>query len=69
LIDRLHQRRGIGGRVLELATDECRRRGDRALVTSWGQGKGSPAPFYLAHGFVPTGQMLEDEIEGRKILI
>jgi RimJ/RimL family protein N-acetyltransferase len=69
LIDRLHQRRGIGGRVLELATDECRRRGDRALVTSWGQGKGSPAPFYLAHGFVPTGQMLEEEIEGRKILI
>jgi diamine N-acetyltransferase len=55
--------------VLELATDECRRRGDRALVTSWGQGKGSPAPFYLAHGFVPTGQMLEEEIEGRKILI
>jgi RimJ/RimL family protein N-acetyltransferase len=68
LIDRLHQRRGIGERVLGLVAEECRQRGDRALATSWGEGKGSPSSFYLKHGFAPTGQMLESEVEGRKLL-
>lgn len=68
LIDRLHQRRGIGGRVLELVADECRAMGDSTLVTSWGEGKGSPRPFYLTHGFEPTGRIIDDETEGRKVL-
>jgi RimJ/RimL family protein N-acetyltransferase len=69
LIDRVHQRRGVGGRVLELVADECRRLGDETLLTSWGEGKGSPGPFYLSHGFEPTGRLIDHETEGRKHLI
>ena len=68
LIDRLHQRRGIGARILELVEAECVEMGDESLLTSWGEGKGSPRPFYLAHGFVPTGRVVDDETEGRKRL-
>jgi diamine N-acetyltransferase len=68
LVDRLHQRRGIGGRVLDLIVEECRRMGDRTLLTSWGEGKGSPRPFYLSHGFEPTGRSVDGETEGRKRL-
>jgi RimJ/RimL family protein N-acetyltransferase len=69
LIDRLHQRRGIGGRVLQLIADECRRMGDSTLLTSWTEGKGSPRPFYLRHGFTPTGRVVDEETEARKHLI
>ena len=68
LIDRLHQRRGIGQRVLALVADECRKMGDESLVTSWSEGKGSPRPFYLANGFEPTGNLIDGETEGRKRL-
>jgi RimJ/RimL family protein N-acetyltransferase len=68
LIDRLHQRRGIGGMVLDLVEEECRAMGDLALLTSWVEGKGSPAPFYLDHGFTPTGLIVDGETEARKDL-
>ena len=68
LIDRRHQRRGIGGRVLDLIADECRKMGDKTLLTSWTEGKGSSRPFYLAHGFAPTGRIIDDETEARKQL-
>lgn len=69
LIDRMHQRRGIGGRVLDLIAEQCRESGDTTLVTSWEEGKGSPAPFYLSHGFVPTGRIVDEETEARKSLV
>lgn len=65
LIDRLHQGRGIGGRVLGLVVNERAERGDKTLLTSWVPGKGSPAQFYLARGFEPTGAIVDGEIEGR----
>ena len=68
LIDRLHQRRGIGGRVLELVAEECRGMGDGTLLTSWEEGRGSPRPFYLRHGFEPTGKIVGEETEARKQL-
>lgn len=68
LIDRLHQRRGIGHRVLQMIEDECRRMGDETLLTSWSEGKGSPRPFYLANGFETTGNIVDEETEGRKRL-
>ena len=68
LIDRRHQRRGIGGRVLELVAEECRKMGDRTLLTSWEEGRGSPRPFYLRHGFEPTGKIVDEETEARKQL-
>jgi GNAT superfamily N-acetyltransferase len=68
LIDRLHQRRGIGGWVLQLIADECRQMGDATLLTSWTEGKGSPRPFYIRHGFEPTGRVIDEETEARKHL-
>jgi RimJ/RimL family protein N-acetyltransferase/GNAT superfamily N-acetyltransferase len=69
LVDRLHQRRGIGGRVLDLVAAECVRMGDQTLLTSWEEGKGSPRPFYLKHGFLPTGRVIDDETEARKHIV
>jgi RimJ/RimL family protein N-acetyltransferase len=65
LIDRLHQRRGLGHRILDLLADQCRSWGATTLLTSWEVGHGSPEPFYLAHGFVPTGEIDDDEIVAR----
>ena len=65
LIDRLHQRRGIGTRVLDQVVDQCRSWGDVTLTTSWSSGPESPEPFYLAYGFEPTGRIIDDETEGR----
>ncbi len=42
--------------------------GDKTLLTSWSEGKGSPRPFYLRHGFKPTGEIVDDETEGRQQL-
>jgi RimJ/RimL family protein N-acetyltransferase len=65
LIDRLHQRRGIATQALALLAAELRGTGATTLVTSWVEGRGSPRPFYLAHGFVPTGRIVDGETEGR----
>jgi hypothetical protein len=43
--------------------------GDVTLVTSWGEGKGSPRGFYIANGFVPTGRLIDGETEARKQLV
>jgi RimJ/RimL family protein N-acetyltransferase len=69
LIDRLHQRRGIGQRVLDLVAEKCRKAGAETLLTSWSEGKGSPRPFYLRNGFEPTGNLIDAETEGRKRLV
>lgn len=65
LIDRMHQRRGIATRALALIADDCRAMGDATLLVSWVEGKGSPRDFYLAHGFAPTGRIVEGETEAR----
>jgi RimJ/RimL family protein N-acetyltransferase/GNAT superfamily N-acetyltransferase len=68
LVDRMHQRRGIGARVIDLTAQECVKTGDRTLLTSWSEGKGSPRPFYLRNGFEPTGNLTDGETEARKRL-
>ncbi len=65
LIDRFHQRRGIGDRVLDLVIDELRARGFTSMTTSWGTGSGSPERFYLRRGFEPTGELDDDEVVAR----
>lgn len=66
LVDRRHQRRGIGRRVLGLVCDLLRAEGRQALLVSWHPGPGSPEPFYLRYGFEPTGGRVdEDELEAR----
>jgi RimJ/RimL family protein N-acetyltransferase/ribosomal protein S18 acetylase RimI-like enzyme len=60
LIDRMHQRRGIGHRALTLLVDELRSQGVLQLYTSCGEGLGSPRPFYDRFGFVDTGGLVDD---------
>ena len=68
LVDRRHQRRGIGRRTLAVLTDQLRAEGHATLLTSWGEGPGSPRRFYERLGFVPTGRVVDDETEARLIL-
>ncbi|MET0458229.1 MAG: GNAT family N-acetyltransferase [Ilumatobacteraceae bacterium] len=68
LIDRRHQRRGIGDRVLTRLVDRLRAEGHQSLLVSWTPGPGGPEPFYLARGFVPTGVIDDGEIEARLAL-
>ena len=65
LVDRMHQRRGIGKRVLDLAVDQVRQWGVNALETSWTEGHGSPRSFYEKYGFVTTGRIVDGETEAR----
>ncbi|MET0661507.1 MAG: GNAT family N-acetyltransferase [Ilumatobacteraceae bacterium] len=68
LVDRMHQRRGIGSAAIDLVVEHCRAWGDRSLLVSWVPGKGSPEPLYVARGFVPTGKIHDGEIEARLAL-
>ena len=65
LVDRLHQRRGIGRRVLDLVVEECKARGASTLTTSWNPRRGTPAPFYRRYGFVETGEVEDEEVVAR----
>ena len=68
LIGRLHQGRGIGRRAVELLIEHFRQQGIGSFITSWGEGPGGPRPFYERFGFVPTGEIVDDETEARLIL-
>lgn len=65
LVDRMHQRRGIGSMVLQRLREQFEADGLRSMLVSYHPGKGSPAPFYERHGFVPTGVVEDGEIEAR----
>lgn len=65
LIDRRHQRRGIGRRALDILFDRLRADGHATVVTSWVDGPGSPRPFYERLGFVPTGEIDDGEVVAR----
>jgi hypothetical protein len=41
--------------------------GDKTPTTR-SEGKGSPEPFYVSHGFERTGRVIDEETEGRKHL-
>lgn len=43
---------------------EARRRGISRITVLWERGDGGPEGFYLACGFVPTGEELFGEIVG-----
>lgn len=66
LIDRHHQRRGIGAKAIAALVEHVRAHGHRALGVSWVDAPGGPRPFYERLGFVPTGEVDDDgEIVGR----
>jgi GNAT superfamily N-acetyltransferase len=62
LIDKRHQRRGIGRAVLTQIVDLVRADGGTELMTSYEPGKGEPWPFYQRFGFQPTGEIDDGEI-------
>ena len=63
LIDRRVQRRGYGSATLDAIVAYVRTRpGADVLWVSAGQGEGSPQPFYERYGFVPTGDVMDDEV-------
>ena len=65
MVDRRHQRRGIGDRVLDLVVEQCRGWGAETLAVSWEEGAGGPRPFYERRGFVPTGRIIDGETEAQ----
>ena len=63
LIDERRQRRGYGTATLDaIATYVRGRPGGHSLYTSAAQGEGTPQPFYERYGFVPTGDVVDDEV-------
>jgi diamine N-acetyltransferase len=63
LIDERFQRQGYGTATLDAVVAYVRGRpGGETLLTSAGQGEGTPQPFYERYGFVPTGEIMEDEV-------
>lgn len=58
-----HQGAGIGRKVIEILVAHLKARGTNRLYTSYGLGPGSPEGFYRALGFVPTGELIENETE------
>lgn len=68
LVDRMHQRRGIGSAALDQFEQRCRDQGATAIEVSWAEGPGSPAPMYQARGYVPSGKIEDGEIQAIKDL-
>jgi RimJ/RimL family protein N-acetyltransferase len=68
LVDRRHQRRGIGARAVDLVVAELRAEGHRVLKVSWVDGPGGPRPFYERLGFVPTGEVVDGEVRAELAL-
>lgn len=68
MVDRMHQRRGIGRRVLDLAVEQARRWNADELMISWVPALGTAGPMYEAYGFVPTGELVDGEVEARLAL-
>jgi RimJ/RimL family protein N-acetyltransferase len=65
LVDRRHQGRGIGRRIVEQVVDRFRTAGHTGLLVSWVPGPGSPERFYRRLGFEPTGDVDDGEIVAR----
>lgn len=62
LIGADHQRQGYGRAALAEIGRIVRAEGGTALLTSYTQGDGEPWPFYQRLGFIPTGEIHDDEV-------
>ncbi len=64
VIDRRHQRRGIGRQAVLATAEHWRDRGATQLLVSFVPDlPGNPSRFYTELGFVLTGQVEDDELE------
>jgi RimJ/RimL family protein N-acetyltransferase/GNAT superfamily N-acetyltransferase len=61
LIDRRHQRRGIGRRALAALADELRAAGASQVWATFAEGVGGPRDFYLGLGGRLTGEIIDEE--------
>jgi GNAT superfamily N-acetyltransferase len=68
LVDRMHQRRGVGSAALDQFEQWCRDQGAVAIEVHWYEGPGSPAPMYRARGYEPSGKVEDGEIHAVKQL-
>jgi diamine N-acetyltransferase len=69
MIDARYQKLGFAKRALELLFDYVRTRpGAKEILVSYRPGDAGPQGFYEKLGFVPTGEMLEDEVVLRRDL-
>ena len=68
LVDRSHQGRGIGARVVEQLAERARAGGHAGMLVSYVEGPGSPARFYERLGFRPTGEVHDGETVARLAL-
>jgi GNAT superfamily N-acetyltransferase len=64
-----YQGRGYGRQAIQRLVEYVRTRpGARELLVSCGEGEGSPKAFYLKQGFVPTGEVMDEETVLRMVL-
>ena len=63
-VDESAQGQGVGRFAVAEVTAEARRRGVSRVTVLWERGEGGPEGFYLACGFVPTGEELFGEVVG-----
>lgn len=68
LIDRLHQRRGIGSATLGLIEAEVRGQGAAGIALSWREGPGSPERFFRERGYEPQAKAADDQVGALKRL-
>lgn len=65
LVDEQHQGRGLGAEIIRQVAGLVRAAGGTQLLTSYVPGDGGPAGFYQRLGFVPTGDIEDDEVVAR----
>ena len=68
MVDARFQKRGVGGRALELLLDEARADGTTEVTLSVVPGPHSAMAFYERYGFAATGEMHGGEAEMRLTL-
>jgi RimJ/RimL family protein N-acetyltransferase len=69
LVDRKHQRRGIGSAALDQFEARCRALGATAIDLSWTESPGSPAQMYQARGYEPIGEVEAGKVGATKRLV
>lgn len=63
MVAKPHQGKGFGRRAVELLIEHVKTRpGAKELLTSCGQGEGSPEGFYRRLGFKRNGKIIGDEV-------
>jgi diamine N-acetyltransferase len=58
------QGRGVGRFAVGVVAEEARSRGLSRITVLWKRGEGGPEGFYLRCGFVPTGEVIHDQVVG-----